>query len=71
MLSAVTIILSPDLGVADGDMIWPKYIFNNTVANITSTFQFQVTIKNTIQLLRLESSTLKRFSQNKKFKRTT
>ena len=27
MLSVVTRIPSPDLGVADGDMISPKYIF--------------------------------------------
>ena len=37
MLSAVTRIPSPDLVVADGELISPKYIFSkNTVANIIS-----------------------------------
>ena len=64
MLSAVTRILSPDLVVADGELISPKYIFSkNTVANII--------LKKTTQVLRLESWTLKRFSQKKKFKMKT
>ena len=48
MLSAVTRIPSPDLVVADGELISPKYIFSkNTVANII--------FKKTTQVLRLES----------------
>ena len=67
MLSAVTRIPSPDLGVADSDMISPNYVFLKILLQVLfppSSSKWK--LKNTIQLSWLGSWTLKRFSQKKK-----